>query len=108
ISIDADNKEAPLIWRPPSRITRSGLGLTPQLCRRCAPHPTLLRVFPSRQYPKEYHPLGTYNHGRSSSHHTHLFKQFDQVIKEFLFDDLSVLPVRDGAELDMKRLVRRR
>src|SRR5579863_7084909 len=42
------------------------------------------------------------------SHDTNLFQQSNQVVREFLFDDLPVFPVRDSAELDMKLSVGRR
>lgn len=41
------------------------------------------------------------------SHNADLLHQPDQIVEEFLFDDFAVLPVRDGAELNMKLLLSR-
>ena len=46
-----------------------------------------------------------YLQGQNALHNSNLFKQSHQVIEELLFDDLTVLPVCDSAELDMKLLV---
>lgn len=43
-----------------------------------------------------------------STHHADLFHQHCQVVEEFLLDDLAIVSVCDGAELDFKAIIRGR